>query len=89
MAPDPKLRHRIFSILKSRFPRFGALIDGTPVVLSNKGEFKPDVMNKANIAPDDIMAVARGRGIKSFPGISYAVLERSGSLSIIKKRDDK
>src|SRR5947209_7225319 len=80
------MMHRLFAILKSHFPKFGALVDGTPVVLVNKGQYQPESMKHTNIDREDVMAAARGQGVKSLRGIRYAVLERSGSISIIKSQ---
>jgi uncharacterized membrane protein YcaP (DUF421 family) len=78
------MMHRLFAILKSHYPKFGAFVDGTPIVLVNNGAYQSDAMKNTNIDHEDVMAAARAQGIKSLPGIRYAVLERSGSISVIK-----
>lgn len=79
------LLHRSVSWLKSRNPSFGALVDGTPLVLLKNGELQNEVMQGMKIDPDDILAAARMKGIRSMDEIGYAVLERNGGISIIKR----
>ena len=79
------LLHRGVSWLKSRNPRFGALVDGTPLVLLKNGELQNEVMKGMNLHPEDILAAARTKGARSMDEIEYAVLERNGGISIIKR----
>lgn len=76
--------HRMVSILRSKFPRIGAIIDGTPLVLVQNGAWRNEVMKGMNIAPEDVMAAARTKGISSIFDVKYAVLERNGAISVIK-----
>jgi uncharacterized membrane protein YcaP (DUF421 family) len=78
------LLHRLVSWLKSRYPTFGALVDGTPLVLLNNGQWQSEAMRKAHVHDRDVMATARTKGVKTLDGIKYAILERNGSISIIK-----
>ncbi|MFL6351181.1 MAG: DUF421 domain-containing protein [Bryobacteraceae bacterium] len=78
------LMHRLVSWLKVRYPRFGVLVDGTPLVLLKKGEWQSDVMKHMRIDDMDVMAAARTKGVKSLDQIKYAILERNGGISIIK-----
>ncbi|MGI4755583.1 MAG: DUF421 domain-containing protein [Janthinobacterium lividum] len=79
--------HRFMSSMKLRFPRFGAILDGTPLVLVRKGEWKQDIMDGMRLAPEDVMGAARTKGIGSFDEIDYAILERNGGISVIEKDD--
>jgi len=40
------------------------------------------------MAPEDIMAAARMKGIQSIFDVKYAILERNGTISIIKGKKD-
>ncbi len=42
-------------------------------------------MQKMRVDPNDVMAAARTKGVKELSGIKYAILERNGGISIIKK----
>lgn len=77
------LLHYAVSWLKGRFPRFGAIVDGTPLVLLKDGKWQNEAMKSTRIDPEDVMASARGKGLKSLTEIRYAVLERNGGISII------
>jgi uncharacterized membrane protein YcaP (DUF421 family) len=78
------LLHWTLSALKEKSPRLGELIDGTPLVLLKKGVWQVEVMKGMRIDKEDVMAAARGKGVKSIFDVAYAVLERNGSISIIK-----
>jgi uncharacterized membrane protein YcaP (DUF421 family) len=78
------LLHNIVAWTKARSPRFGAVIDGTPLVLLKDGAWVNEVMQGMKMAPEDIMAAARAKGIKSIFDVKYAILERNGTISIIK-----
>ncbi len=78
------LLHRSVSWLKTRFPRFGAIADGTPLVLLQNGRWQTEVMRRMRMEDDDVMAAARTKGVKTLDGIKYAILERNGGISIIK-----
>lgn len=77
--------HRLVSWLRTRFPRFGAVVDGTPLVVLKNGRWQTDIMKQMRVNDDDVMAAARTKGVKTLDGIKYAVLERNGAISIIKK----
>jgi len=42
-------------------------------------------MRQMRIKDDDVMAAARTKGLKTLAEIKYAILERNGALSVIKK----
>lgn len=77
--------HRILSWAKSKSPRVGAILDGTPIVVIRKGELIAQVAEENRLRPQDIEAAARGMGMLSSADIDYAVLERNGDISVIKK----
>lgn len=78
--------HRGVSSLKQRYPYLSKLVDGTPLVLLEKDRWQTEVMAKMRLADDDVMAAARVKGVKSLDQIKYAILERNGAISIIKKQ---
>jgi uncharacterized membrane protein YcaP (DUF421 family) len=79
------LLHTFVSWAKSRSPRFGAMIDGSPVVLFKNGEWQKDAVENAHVNPDEILAAARTSGLESLDDVAFAVLERNGAISIIRK----
>jgi uncharacterized membrane protein YcaP (DUF421 family) len=79
------LMHRLVGKLKLRSRRLGAIIDGTPVVLLKNDEWQKEAMQRERVEDMDVMAAARAQGVKTLDQIKYAVLERNGGISIIKK----
>ena len=82
------LLHRMVSWMKTKSPRFGAVVDGTPLVLFKRGEWQDEVMQGMRLAPEDVLAAARTKGIRGLDDIEYAVLERNGAISILKKQKE-
>jgi uncharacterized membrane protein YcaP (DUF421 family) len=76
--------HRLVSGIKSKYPRLGAIVDGTPLTLLKHGEWQLEVMKGMRIDPEDVMAAARTKGVSSIHNVAYAILERNGAISIIK-----
>ncbi|MBV9226489.1 MAG: DUF421 domain-containing protein, partial [Acidobacteriaceae bacterium] len=52
-----------------------------------KGQRQTEVMKKMRVADEDVMAAARTKSIKTLDEIKYAVLERNGAISVIKKQE--
>jgi uncharacterized membrane protein YcaP (DUF421 family) len=77
------LMHRLFASIKLRSPRFGAIVDGTPLTLLKRGEWQLEVMRGMRIDQEDVMAAARTKGLSSIHDVAYAILERNGAISII------
>ncbi len=80
--------HRFVSWAKGKNPRFGAIVDGTPLVLFKHGEWQQEVMDGMHLAPEDVLAAARTKGVRGLEGIQYAILERNGAISIIKAEEE-
>jgi uncharacterized membrane protein YcaP (DUF421 family) len=78
------LLHRLISVIKVHWPKLGASIDGTPLVLLQKGQWQTDVMGRMRIQDTDVMAAARTKNLERLDQIEYAILERNGAISIIK-----
>ncbi len=82
------LMHRFVANVRQRHPRIAAWLDGTPLVLLEKGKWQSEVMNRMRLQDDDVMASARTKGIKTLDQIEYAILERNGQISVIKRKDE-
>ncbi len=65
--------------------RFRKLVAGTPITLIREG--KPDMaqMNLARITVEELASAVRCAGISRLSDVSYAVLEPSGTVSVIPK----
>jgi len=75
------------SLLKQRFKKFERVIDSLPLVLVEDGKLIRERMDKARVDEADIMARARElQGLERLDQIKYAVLERSGGITVIPKQ---
>jgi uncharacterized membrane protein YcaP (DUF421 family) len=75
------------SLLKGRWRLLQKIVDGVPLVVVENGHVLADRMRRARIGIDDILQAARaGQGLESMDQIKYAVLERTGEISIIPKQ---
>lgn len=73
-------------LLKQKSAKLGKVLDGVPLVLVDNGEMLKGRMDKVRIDEEDILEAARQlQGIEKMEQIKYAVLERSGGISIIPK----
>lgn len=76
----------VFSMLKAKSIRIETWIDGTPTIILENGRPIKDRMNKARVDEADILESARRlQGIERLDQIKYAVLEKTGGISIIPK----
>ena len=82
------LLHRTVAFVKSKSSRIGAILDGTPLVLVRNGEWQDEVMHGMRLAPEDVMAASRTKGIHDFAQIQYAILERNGGISVLQREDE-
>lgn len=80
------LLHRIVSWAKTHSPRIGAIVDGTPVVVVRHGEWQKDVAEDVSVGRADLEAAARLKGLRSVDDVDYAIVERNGGFSVIKKQ---
>ncbi|MFC7403466.1 DUF421 domain-containing protein [Citricoccus sp. GCM10030269] len=77
---------RLSDYLGWRFPRFGALTDSIPLVLVQDGELLHKAMAKEQISKEDILSAARSsQGLERMDQIKWAVLETTGSISVVPK----
>ncbi len=82
------LMHRLVSWFSARFPAFGKIAQGTPLVVLKNRQWQSDVMEKMRLQDMDVMAAARTKGVKTLDQIKLAVLERNGGISIIKSQEE-
>jgi uncharacterized membrane protein YcaP (DUF421 family) len=76
----------MLSLLKERSRTIDRLTDGVPLVVLEDGVPIRLHMKKARVDESDILGAARElQGLERLDQIKYAVLERSGSISIIPK----
>lgn len=74
------------SVMKQRFPLLERYLDGLPLVIVDEGRPVKELMDRARVDEQDILASARDKhGLERMEQIKYAVLERNGGISIIPK----
>lgn len=75
------------SLLMRRYPKLSAWVQGKPLIIVDDGRPLRDLMRKARVEEDDILTAARiSQGLERMDQIKYAVLERSGGISIVPRR---
>ena len=69
-----------------RHPRVGKWFNGVPMVIVEHGRPLEERMRMARVDEDEVLEAARrSQGLERLDQIKYAVLERSGGISIIPK----
>jgi len=77
------------SLVQSRFPQLGPWLDDVLLVLVEHGQVLQKRMDKSRISEADILHAARStQGLERLDQIKYAVLERTGEISIIPKQQE-
>jgi uncharacterized membrane protein YcaP (DUF421 family) len=75
----------LFAIISLKSKKFRNLIDGQPSIIINKGKIDESAMRKQRYNFDDLMTQLREKNIRSIADVEFAILESSGSLSVIEK----
>jgi uncharacterized membrane protein YcaP (DUF421 family) len=74
------------SMAQGRFPKIAPWIEDVPLVLVEDGKMLKERMKKTRISEGDILEAAREKqGLANMEQVRYAVLERTGSISIVPK----
>lgn len=74
----------VLSLAKSRLPGVEKWLEGVPLVIVEHGRPLVERMQKARVDASDVLTAARKlHGLERMEQIKYAVLERSGDISII------
>ncbi len=77
------------SLGQNRWPRLGPLIDDVPLLLVDDGKVIQRRLDKSRISEMDILHAARSlQGLERMDQVRYAVLERTGEISIIPKQQE-
>jgi uncharacterized membrane protein YcaP (DUF421 family) len=76
------------SLWEQRWPRLRKWLEGIPLVIVEHGQPLHERMKWARVDEEDILTAARElQGLARMDQIQYAILERSGGISIIPKQD--
>ena len=72
------------SLWKQRSSTVDKILDDVPLIIVEEGKLLQDRMDKSRVDLSDILSAAREKqGLERLEQIKYAVLERSGGISII------
>jgi uncharacterized membrane protein YcaP (DUF421 family) len=79
----------VLSCIKHRFPRVEKVMDGAPLVLLNQRGLHEECMDAERVDREEILAAARHlRGLANLDQIEYAILEPTGDITIVPKREE-
>lgn len=77
----------LMSLIKQRSPRLERLLDGTSLVLIERGKLHRDRLDKERVDEADVLEAARElQGVSTLEEIDYAVLEKNGHITVIPKK---
>jgi uncharacterized membrane protein YcaP (DUF421 family) len=66
------------------------MIEGTPVLLVEHGQPLTEALRAMRVDVNDVLAAARlSQGLERLEEIRFAVLEKSGGISIIPERETR
>ena len=75
------------SLAKERWPGLDPVLDSTPLIIVENGRLLTDRVACERVDLHDVLAAARERhGLERLDQIKYAVLERSGGISIVPRQ---
>ena len=73
----------LFKRIMYRFPKFGKLIQGEPLLLIYSGKINKKNITKAKISMEEIMEVIREHGVAKVEQVDLAILEVDGNISVM------
>lgn len=77
----------IFNLLKDNFNLFAQVTEGLPLVIVYEGRPLLKRMKKAKVDESDVLeAGRRAFGLEKMEDIKYAILEKSGDITIVPYR---
>lgn len=77
------------AILSVKSHKIRHLLDGKPTIIINRGKVDEHAMRTQRYNFDDLMTQLREKDISNVSDVEFAILESSGSLSIIKKEKNQ
>lgn len=80
------IMHWGFAVGAFHWSRFGTLIKGSKRQLVREGRIQWDQMKAGQISSEDLMGAVRAEGGENLDQVDAAYLERSGDISVIKRK---
>lgn len=78
----------VLATLSLKSKRFRDLVDGKPTIIINRGKIDEEAMRKQRYNFDDLLTQLREKDIRSIADVEFAILESSGSLSVIERMNN-
>jgi len=75
------------SMISLKSKRFRDFVDGKPSIIINRGKIDEEAMRNQRYNFDDLLTQLREKDVRSIADVEFAILESSGSLSVIEKPD--
>jgi uncharacterized membrane protein YcaP (DUF421 family) len=75
--------------ITARSKRAEALIEGHPVVLIHNGKLYDSMLKRANITRHELNSALRQAGCGCLDDVQYAVLENSGTISVVPRNGNR
>jgi uncharacterized membrane protein YcaP (DUF421 family) len=77
--------NRVVATLRIHGGVWGRLLEGTPTVLVQDGQFLEPALRKEGLERRQVLMAMREHGIESIEQVKLAVLEMDGSISIVPR----
>lgn len=78
----------IMSWLILKFPKLRKIVSGSPKVIVKDGTVDVHTLSELRLSVDDLMTSMRGCGIFDLSEVQFAMVETTGSFSVMKKQKD-
>ena len=76
----------LMSWLSLRSGKVRRLVSGSPKIVIRGGKIAPEVLRELRFSVDDLMTALRGQNIFSIEEVQFAIVETTGSISVMKKQ---
>lgn len=73
----------LLAIFKFKYKKVDRFLDGSPIILVNKGKLLKKAMLYTKVDLEDILEAARKEGLENIDKVKFAVLEKNGEITII------
>ena len=78
----------IMSWLILRFPKLRKMVSGSPKIIIRNGVIDVNTLKELRLSVDDLMTAMRGSDVFDPNEVQYAIVETTGSFSVMKKQSD-
>jgi uncharacterized membrane protein YcaP (DUF421 family) len=77
----------IFTVEKIalKFKRTRKVLDGEPLIVIRNGQIDINILKKEKLNTNELLSLLRSKDVFSVREVEYAILEPSGSLSVLRK----